>query len=54
MHFTIEVEVEREQGKFASRDEIAEALAEAVEQADLSSLGADGTSEYVINDVSVS
>ena len=48
MMFTIEVEVERESGKFASRDEISEALIEAVESADLDSLGADGDSVYTI------
>ena len=48
----IEVEVERTEGKFASRDEIAEAIQEALantgEGESLSGLGADGDSEYEI------
>lgn len=48
----IEVEVERIEGKFASRDEIAEAIQEALASAgegdSLSGIGADGTSEYEI------
>ena len=48
----LEVEVERTEGKFASRDEIAEAIQEALahvrEGESLSGLGADGTSEYEI------
>jgi hypothetical protein len=32
--FAVEVEVEREEGKFASRDELADELREAIEQAD--------------------
>ncbi len=48
----IEVEVERTEGKFASRDEIAEAIQEALANAgegdSLSGLGADGSSEYEI------
>ena len=49
---TLEVEVERVEGKFASRDEIAEAiqevLASAGEGESLSGIGADGNSEYEI------
>lgn len=48
----IEVQVERTEGKFASRDEIAEAVQEALANAGegetLSGLGVDGTSEYEI------
>jgi hypothetical protein len=48
----LEVEVERTEGKFASRDELAEAIQEALanvsEGESLSGLGADGTSEYEI------
>lgn len=48
----LEVEVERTEGKFASRDEIAEAIQEALSGAaegeSLSGLGADGDSEYEI------
>lgn len=48
----IEVELERTEGKFASRDEMAEAIQEsfagACEGESLSGLGADGASEYEI------
>jgi hypothetical protein len=48
----LEVEVERTEGKFASRDEMAEAIQEALanvgEGESLSGLGADGDSEYEI------
>lgn len=48
----LEVEVERIEGKFASRDEVAEALQEALADASvgesLSGLGADAASEYEI------
>ena len=46
--FTIEVEVERVEGKFAPRDEIADALISACEDASLYGLGADGASEYEV------
>jgi hypothetical protein len=49
--FTVEVELERVQGKFAGKDEIAEAIAEMIEGANESSVdgvGADGDSEYEI------
>lgn len=55
--FTVEVEVERVQGKFASRDEIAEQLREAVKGADPGSVdgvGADGDSEYEVTSWEVS
>ena len=55
--FTVEVEVERVQGKFASRDEISEQLLEAVEGADPGSVdgvGADGDSEYEVTSWEVS
>lgn len=55
--FVVEVEVERVTGKFASRDEIVEALSTAIEEgiggADLYGLGADGESEYEVTDISV-
>lgn len=55
---TIDVEVQRVQGKFASRDDIQGSIQEELEQTepDLSGLGADGDSEYEIVtwDVSVS
>jgi hypothetical protein len=48
----LEVIVERIEGKFASRDEIAEAIQEALASAgegeSLSGIGADGNSEYEI------
>ncbi len=48
----LEVEVERVEGKFASRDEIAEAIQDALASAgegeSLSGLGADANSEYEI------
>jgi hypothetical protein len=48
----LEIVVERLEGKFASRDEIADAIAETLdhiaEGESLSGIGADGTSEYEI------
>jgi hypothetical protein len=44
--FRVSVEVEREQGKFASRDEIEEQLVEALEQADPGSLTGEAGGEY--------
>lgn len=47
--FTVRVELERESGKFASRDEMAEAIIEMLEGADEGSIygiGADGDSTY--------
>jgi len=55
--FTVEVEVERVQGKFAGRDEISEQLLEAVEGADPGSVdgvGVDGDSEYEVTSWEVS
>lgn len=52
-NFEIEVEVERETGKFMSRDEIEEQLVEKIESGDLSDDiygGPDGDSTYnVVN-----
>ncbi|MGB3414052.1 MAG: hypothetical protein WBA28_04990 [Microbacteriaceae bacterium] len=51
IRLTIEVVLERSQGKFASRDEMTEALIDEIEQSDpgtLYGLGADGESEYEI------
>lgn len=48
---TVEVEVDRISGKFASKEEIKEALADEIERADpgqVSGVGADGDSEYEI------
>ena len=55
--FTVEVEVERESGKFASREEIIEALTEAIEGANpdvVDGVGADGDSVYNVIDWGVS
>lgn len=49
--FTVEVEVERTQGKFASRDEIAETIREWLDGANdgsVDGVGADGESEYEV------
>lgn len=54
--FVVEVEVERESGKFASRDEMAEQIQDALEGADPGSLygiGADGDSDYSVVDWTV-
>tara|TARA_R110002096_G_scaffold363003_2_gene556147 strand:+ start:902 stop:1075 length:174 start_codon:yes stop_codon:yes gene_type:complete len=48
--FTIEVFVERVEGKFATRDEMAERIIDAVMDADMSGLGDDGESEYEITE----
>jgi Cu/Ag efflux pump CusA len=50
--FVVSVEVERVEGKFAARDEVAEQLQEALESADPGSvdgIGADGTSSYEVS-----
>lgn len=53
----VEVEVDRVTGKFASKDDVVEAIAEEIEGAisglSLDGLGADGDSEYEVTDVSV-
>ena len=49
--FTVEVEVERIQGKFAGKDEIGEMIVEMIEGANegtVEGVGADGDSEYEI------
>jgi hypothetical protein len=53
--FCIDVEVERTQGKFASREELAELIQADLEQAqpDLSGCGADGDSEYEVTSFDV-
>jgi hypothetical protein len=54
MEILIRVQVERVAGKFASRDSISEALAEAIQDiGELDGLGADGDSSYTIDDVEV-
>lgn len=55
--FKVEVEVERVEGKFASKDEIAEQLRDDIERADpgsVSGVGADGSSEYEVTSWEVS
>lgn len=50
--FKVEVEVERLQGKFASRDEIEQAITDALHDANpaqFDGLGADGDSEYEVS-----
>ena len=46
--FTVEVEVERSEGKFAARDEMADAIREMIEGAEdgIYGIGADGSSSY--------
>jgi len=54
--FIVEVEVERVEGKFASRDEIDETIAEWLESADegtVDGIGADGESSYEVTSWSV-
>lgn len=54
--FIVEVEVDRDSGLFASRDEIGERIEEAlmeVESVDLSGLGANSDSEYSVQSFSV-
>lgn len=46
--FTINVEVEREEGKFASRDEIAEQIREAIESADPGSIEGEAGGSYSV------
>jgi hypothetical protein len=55
--FTVEVEVQRESGKFAARDEIEEQLREEIEGANPGSVdgvGADGDTTYEVIEWSVS
>jgi hypothetical protein len=44
--FVVEVEVERDEGKFASRDELADQLIQEIEGADPGSLSGDNGGEY--------
>lgn len=46
---TLEVEVSREQGKFASRDEIEEKITEAINDANPSTLDTDNEATYTID-----
>ena len=48
--FTVTVEVEREEGKFASRDELADQIREAIEGADPGTVeGENGGSYSIVN-----
>jgi hypothetical protein len=54
--FLVTVELERESGKFAGRDEIESQLVERLDEAacaDVDGVGADGDSTYVVTDYSV-
>jgi len=54
--FTVTVEVERAEGKFAPKDEIREAVSEMLEGANdgsIDGIGADGDSNYEITDWTV-
>ena len=54
--FTVEAEVERISGKFASKDEIEGEIQQALDEANpgsVSGVGADGDSEYEVNDWTV-
>lgn len=51
IRFEVMVEVERVAGKFASRDEIVEALSDDLDRAnpeEVGGIGADGASEYEV------
>lgn len=50
---TITVELSHVAGLFAGRDELAEVIRDAVQDVDLSGLGAQGDSEYQVDDVTV-
>lgn len=54
--FKITVTLERDQGKFASREEMSEALIAELEGADpggVYGIGADGSSDYSVTDFTV-
>lgn len=51
--FVVEVEVEREEGKFASRDEIREQIQEALESADPQSYDGENGGSYATTEWSV-
>jgi hypothetical protein len=46
--FTIEVEVERTEGKFASREDLAGQIVEELESANLNSLTGENDGEYEV------
>ncbi len=47
------VEVERVSGLFVGRDELTDAIRDAIEEVDLTGLGANGDSEYEVTSVDV-
>jgi hypothetical protein len=47
--FTVDVEVERTQGKFAAREEIAAKLLEAIEDANPNDISTDADAEYSVS-----
>jgi hypothetical protein len=51
--FLVTVEVDRETGKFAPRDELADKLREAIESADPSTLDCDNGGQYTVNSFDV-
>lgn len=51
--FTVEVEVERDEGKFASREELAEQMVAALEGADESTWYGDNDGQYSTTDWTV-
>lgn len=51
--FVVEVEVERDSGPFASKDELADQLVEAIEGADPGSLDGDAGGSYSVSDFRV-
>lgn len=56
LNFTITVEVEREEGKFASRDDIEAFIRDHLDDSDpgtVDGVGADGTSVYQVTEWSV-
>ena len=46
--YTVEVEVERDEGKFASRDELSEQFLDAIESADPGSVEGDNGGQYSV------
>ena len=52
--FVVEVEVERDQGPFASKDELGDQIQEAIEGADPGQLDGDAGGSYSVSDWSVS
>lgn len=48
--FIVEIEVEREQGKFASRDELSEQLQQALDDANPGDLTGEGEGQYTVTD----